>query len=330
MTLPRSPVIRSDVPVIILNWNGWQDTFTCVNSVLQSGDDCAIWVVDNASTEDRAYELTVRFPTVQVMQLDGNYGWAGGYNRALQHALNEGHPYAYLLNNDTLVEPGFLSATLEVTDQQPHLAAVGSSILYAHDSRWVFFDGAYHEPDEMPRTASPGAHAVDKVNGAGMLVSLPAFAAIGGFDERLFCYTDEEEWCARARAQDWKILVAPASRVVHSRQNSDINSNAAYYATRNRFLLRRLHPTTEASLLRQSYRAIRLASTYRREGRASMALATAQGLVDGILSRYGRRRAPAMAAKIVPYLWPFPNGSVRAWCARFLPGATDQHSTRSQ
>src|SRR6266508_1972150 len=111
------------VPVIILNWNGWEDTFACLESI--RGSDCAdeVWLVDNGSAQDRSPECLVMLPTLRVLMLGENFGWAGAYNRALKLAAAEGFEIAYLLNNDTLVSSGFLTAAREAMLQDTGLAA---------------------------------------------------------------------------------------------------------------------------------------------------------------------------------------------------------------
>ena len=228
------------VPVIVLNWNGWKDTFACLQSLRDSGETPEVWLVDNSSVEDKNAECRLILPELRVVKLGENFGWAGGYNRALKLAAAEGVEMAYLLNNDTTVRPGFLAAAEEAMSRDAGLAAVGSVIVFGGGGQLVKFDGEYHSPEQrrsLPQDANR-VRPVKDVNGAGMLVRLAAVQRDGGFDERFFCYAEETEWCWRMSRKGWKITVAPASVVVHKCEGSNQNLNSYYYRTRNQFLLR--------------------------------------------------------------------------------------------
>lgn len=224
------------VPVLILNWNGWDDTFQCIESIRSAGDGCEIWVIDNGSSKNRQTELAESFPDVKFLGLDQNYGWAGGYNRAIEHMRNLGVKFAYLLNNDTIVQKGFLKHAVSVAENQA-IAAVGSKIIES-DTGFVKFDGQYREGQNLPHEPEVEVVGCPQVNGAGLLISLDAFGVIGPFDERFFCYCEESEWCHRATAKNnYQVVVARGSVIEHACEGSDVSQNALYYRTRNTFLL---------------------------------------------------------------------------------------------
>ncbi|MBV9280718.1 MAG: glycosyltransferase, partial [Chloroflexi bacterium] len=77
-------------PVIILVWNGWEDTFECLRSLLEGGEDCPVWLFDNGSDNDRAAEAAALYPGLRTVRWDRNYGVATGYNRGLRLAASEG------------------------------------------------------------------------------------------------------------------------------------------------------------------------------------------------------------------------------------------------
>ena len=156
-------------PVVVLNWNGWDDTFACLRSLHEHGDGCPVWLVDNASREDRSAEAEALYPGLRVFRWDHNYGWAGGYNRALQIALRDGHEYAYLLNNDCLLTPGTLKSVLDVARSDPSAAAVGSYIAYAATPRWLQFDGVPRAAGDQVEARSRSTRETQRLSGAGML-----------------------------------------------------------------------------------------------------------------------------------------------------------------
>lgn len=289
----------SQVPVIVLNWNGWDDTIRCVESVYSADPSALVWVVDNGSREDHSTELLRNFPELRYLQLEDNYGWAGGYNRALEVADNESFEFCFLLNNDTTVQDDFLRNA--VSQLRDDIASVGSQILFS-DGMSVRFDGKYHEPGEV-HFASKSHEPIesDRVNGAGMLVRMSAFREVGSFDERFFCYREETDWSLRAKLAGWRLIVAPASIVYHACEGSDISHNSLYYRVRNAYIETDVfHP--DVSRLNQEYE---LKARYLwSSGDRKAAKSVLSAMSDGSHGRFGPRtsRSPGIGT-LISYCW---------------------------
>lgn len=287
------PAVRlvTETPVIVLNWNGWEDTFACLRSLQEQGEGCRVWLVDNASCQDRSSEAAALYPGLRAFRWDDNHGWAGGYNRALQIARQEGHAYVYLLNNDCRPTGGFLRRAMEVAGEEPGAAAVGSYIAYAAAPEWLQFDGSPHDEGERPVSDGLITRQTTRLSGAGMLVNMRAMNECDFFDERLFCYWEDTEWCARVREAGWRLFMAGKSLLLHRGYGSDVNFNALYYLHRNRYLVRdrdelRFSPVREA---RYAAGCLRFAAGLRRAGRTEEAEAIVAGLWDGWTGKTGRR-----------------------------------------
>ena len=99
--------------VVILNWNGRKHLERFLPSVVKHtcGDDVEVVVADNGSTDDSTMWLRMTYPEVRRIVLDRNYGFAGGYNRALKHVESE---YVVLLNSDVEVTQGWWQPLVEV------------------------------------------------------------------------------------------------------------------------------------------------------------------------------------------------------------------------
>lgn len=308
--------VAAPIPVLILNWNGWDDTLRCLASLGDARDARDVWVVDNGSEEDRSAQLTDAHPGVRIVRLDRNYGWAGGYNRALRLAADEGHRQAYLLNNDTVVHPRFLSEIRAALARvSSPWGAIGSRILHPDGS--IQFDGqAYHPPGEStePPDSEPLQH-VESVNGSGMLINLRAWEAVGPFEEAFFCYHEEYEWCLRAAHRNHPCFLAPRSRLYHDEGGSDVNASAAYYRGRNRYLLATLRPDAASteSRARISFSLCRRAAEARRASRDDLWAANLQALRDGLGGRFGKRTEwrPALPFTLATLLWPRPLETLR-------------------
>ncbi|MGE0132041.1 MAG: glycosyltransferase family 2 protein [Blastocatellales bacterium] len=290
-------------PVIILNWNGWDDTFACLRSLRDGGERGLVWLVDNASTIDRCDEARLLYPELRTLRWDQNYGYAGGYNRALKLAAKEGHEFAYLLNNDCVVTPGFLTPTVVAAETDSGLGVVGSRIAYADQPGFLEFDGEYHAAGDRPFYQDTGIKIVNHVIGAGMLVRLEALERHGYFDERFFCYGEEVELCSRMNGFNYLSAVCADSLILHRSKGSDINANAWYYQVRNRFLsLQRLSGVQRKEQKQQTlYKATVAAEEARRARNFQGWLAIACAVYDGLHGRFGKR--PDKSALLLPCIF---------------------------
>jgi GT2 family glycosyltransferase len=273
---------------MILNWNGWADTFACLSSLRSCPDVENVWLIDNGSSVDRTAEVRERHPEVRAVRWPENYGFAGGYGRGLRLAASEGLEFAYLLNNDCVARPGFLDAVTALAHADDTLAAVGSTMLYVEDPSFAIFDGTYHAFGA--RRAVPfDKRMVGEVNGAGMLVRLSAMEEHGYFDERFFCYGEETEWCYRVVRRGGGIAVSGRSMVLHRRAGSDHSENALYYRIRNRFLLLESLGAARRQIWTVRYAAEAAAeAAHATEARQRAAIAA--GVRDALLRRFGPRR----------------------------------------
>jgi hypothetical protein len=283
------------VPVLILNHRGWNDTIALARR-LWPEQGTNLWVVDNGSPVDRSAELLAAVPGIGFLALGRNWGWAGGYNRAI--ARLRGEDAVFLLNNDALPEPGAIGRAVAALRTRPGTAAVGCALLTGDGGR-VLFDGTFrHPPDGTPGplAALPaGPVPARSVHGAAFALSLAAWDAVGPFHEPYFLYHEESEWCLRARAAGWALAVHGGARVRHDGGGSD-RGDRDYYLARNRYLaLRRGLPlarsaTTTGALVDQDLRDARRCPSRR--------AAVLQGAADGVAGRFGQRvaRRPGAAA----------------------------------
>ena len=124
--------MNADVPpvaVILLNYNGWQDTVRCVAALREM--DYPRWsliLIDNHSSDGSVARLREELPGTPVIETGANLGFAGGNNLGIARALADGADYVWLLNNDTRVAPDALTALVRAAAEQPTAGAVGSVI----------------------------------------------------------------------------------------------------------------------------------------------------------------------------------------------------------
>lgn len=114
--------------VIIVNYNGRRYLEPCLRALLpQTGPDCEVLLVDNASSDGSPELVAQAFPQVRLIRAPSNLGFAGGNNLGIGEARGE---YLVLLNNDTEVEPGWLSSLIAAAEADGSAGAVGSKLLF--------------------------------------------------------------------------------------------------------------------------------------------------------------------------------------------------------
>ena len=215
--------------VVILNWNGRRHLERYLPSVVAHTEgDAEVVVADNGSTDDSLQWLRLNYPDVRVIRLDRNYGFAGGYNRALREVASE---YVLLLNSDVEVTAGWWQPLVEVLDTESDVAAVAPKILadmertkfeYAGASGgfidylgYPFCRGRILSNVEEDRGQYDNRRDIFWASGAAMCCRRELFESLGGFDEDFFAHMEEIDLQWRMQLAGWRIVVEPKSVVYH-------------------------------------------------------------------------------------------------------------------
>ena len=252
-----SSAASARVLVIVLDWNGADDTLACLASLAAAGHPASdTLVIDNGSRRSVAPAVRDRFPDVRCVELPVNVGYAGGNNVGLRLALAEGYDFAYVLNNDTVVEPSFLRAALDAA-ADPRVGVVGGKVLAFDDPQrlWMTY-GTVDWRQSLIHLEGWGARDtgqydsrrdVEWVPGCALLMRREALADVGLFDEEFFAYHEDVDWCTRARARGWRVVFAPDA-VVRHRGNRTLGGPAytsprKYLSARSTVLFARKHGT---------------------------------------------------------------------------------------
>lgn len=208
------------VSIVTLNWRGVDDTLGCLDSVRELAyPNFFVVVVDNGSGDDSVARIADECPDVDLVETGANLGFAGGCNVGIHRALERGADYVWLLNSDTWIDPGALTALVEVAERDAHLGAVGSVICDQRNARRVLAWGGGWVDLRFGRSrhavAPTAGEELDYLTGASLLLRARALEDVGLLDERFFLYWEETDLCFRLRAHGWKLGVAPDSRVWH-------------------------------------------------------------------------------------------------------------------
>lgn len=217
------------VAVAILNWNGSKLLRQFLPSVIEHSPDYSqIYVIDNASSDDSVQVLQQEFPSVRIIQLDKNYGFAGGYNKGLSQIEAE---YFILLNSDVEVTPNWMEPMVNLLDKNPTIAGCQPKIR------------AYHRRDEFEYAGAAGGY-LDKwcypfcrgrifyvfekdegqyddireifwASGCALLIRAELYTEVGGLDEAFFAHMEEIDLCWRIKNRGYSFYFHPESLVYH-------------------------------------------------------------------------------------------------------------------
>lgn len=215
--------------IVILNWNGAHMMKTYLPTVLDySQNEGEVWVADNASTDNSMDMLRRDFPQVRTLQLDQNYGFAEGYNKALSQIEAD---YYVLLNSDVEVTPGWLATLRSYMDAHPEVAACQPKLLsvFARDKfeyagasgglldkyGYPFCRGRIFDTVETDRGQYDDVAQIHWATGACLMVRAEDYWRVGGLDGRFFAHNEEIDFCWRLRLLGRAIVCVPQSVVYH-------------------------------------------------------------------------------------------------------------------
>jgi GT2 family glycosyltransferase len=255
-------VAVSRAAIIIVNYNRYEDTAECVDSLLRMdrADEAEVVVVDNCSSNDSYGILKSRFGRCHVLKTGENNGYAAGNNFGIRYAAECFDPeYFWILNPDTIADPGALSPLLDFAAAHPEAGLLGSRLVFYPERDLLQALGGgymalkksgrleatqvYH--GEKIETKLPEALELDHLVGASFFIKRAVINGIGYLDESYFMYIDETEYCLRAKRAGWKIYALSASTVFHKEgwRRGDQKSWGTYYSSRNRlFFIQKYYP----------------------------------------------------------------------------------------
>lgn len=219
-----------DTAIVILNWNGIEMLKKYLPLLVErtTSPGAFIVVADNGSEDGSLDWVKSMFPTVRTVALDRNYGFTGGYNRALRLIDAD---YYVLLNSDIEVSEGWLDPLVSFMEEHPEVGVCQPKLLSISDRSRFEYAGAaggfidyFGYPFCRGRILSnleedEGQYDAPKecfwATGACMMVRSSLYHHIGGLDESFFAHMEEIDFCWRAKALGYQVWCIPASKVWH-------------------------------------------------------------------------------------------------------------------
>jgi hypothetical protein len=222
------PSADRKLAVVVLSWNGREDTVACLESLQAAGHPAEgerVYVVDNGSADGTLEAVRPRFPWAEAIRNETNLGFAGGNNVGIRRALKEGFRYLLLLNNDTAVRPGALAALTAELDGHPEAGSV-QPVLLSYDGKRIdslgirvsFRPGAVDAGAGAP--VSTAAAAPEEIFGpcaAAACYRASAIEKAGLLDEGLFAILEDVDLAFRLRLHGYGSRLVRSASVMHKR-----------------------------------------------------------------------------------------------------------------
>lgn len=242
------------VAIILVNFNGADDTIDCIKSLSEMKDiEYEIVVVDNCSSDDSVDKLkhSQEIYSFTLLQAECNNGFSAGNNIGIEYAKNA--DYYLLLNNDTVVEPDFLKKLINEFQKNPKCGATISKILYYSQPDTIWYAGGsinqrtarseHYHFNEKNSLNDALPQKVTFASGCCLCVSKRAIETIGLLNEDFFLYEEDAEFCYRITEAGFEIIYVPDSIIYHkvSASTGQGSPMSQYYTVRNKYYLIRLH-----------------------------------------------------------------------------------------
>ncbi|MEZ3172366.1 glycosyltransferase family 2 protein [Halorubrum sp. RMP-47] len=234
------------VTAIILNWNNYDDTHRCVESLSNIEYDIEIFVVDNGSTDNSVKKLRNSFPGIEILKNNKNLGFAGGMNRGISEAKNNNSDYVLLLNNDVVVrdDPKLLSKLVYTAESNSNVGVVSPKILNYPQIESTWFE--YGRVDLRDGTVTQSLESDtekeritnDFIPLCFCLVDMDTVSEVGMIPEGYFLYFEDIDYSKRIRNAGFELVTRLDLHVYHEHSGSSegvYSPTPTYYLTRNRW-----------------------------------------------------------------------------------------------
>jgi GT2 family glycosyltransferase len=234
---------RQKVCVVLLNWNGRDDTLACLDSLrLSDYPHLEIVVVDQGSQDGLVEVLRQRGSHVKLFASEVNLGFTGGNNQGIRYGLESGADYIMLLNNDTIVDRHCISELVHAAESNPAAGALGPKIYQCDESNRIWSLGGIVDFSEnvgqmrgygrIDRGQFDALTEVDFISGCAVMVHREVVEAVGLLNEEFYPgYYEDADWGMRIRAAGYVNLVVPSAKIWHKASAStggDYNPTSKY------------------------------------------------------------------------------------------------------
>ena len=226
------------VSVIIVNFNGRKFLEDCLKSLMKIDyKNYEVIIVDNNSTDDSIEFVKRVYPSVIIIKLEKNYGFAEPNNIGAKNAKGD---FLLFLNNDTEVKPNFISEMVKLVEKDSKIAICQSLLLKPNGD--VDSSGDFLNTLGVSYSSKEKVTQVKKIlsaRGASMMVKKDSFWELGGFDKKFFASFEDVDLGLRAWIWGYEVVLAPESIVYHSGGQTvkNLSSEIKFHGVKNSIML---------------------------------------------------------------------------------------------
>lgn len=235
------------VYIILVNYNGYNDTVACVQSLLTIRySNYKIIIVDNASNDVKKLQNdTFLNQNVKLIYAESNRGFSNGNNIGIKYAMLFSPKYVLLLNNDTIVDKNFLSELIKTAENNKNVGIVTGKIYYYSNPKKIWYSGGnYNRKNGITHTALFDNNVQKEKNitfasGCLMLISTKCIKKVGLLSDEYFMYSEDTDYCCKVVDAGFSIIWTPQC-VIYHKVSASAGENSLfqqYYLTRNNFIM---------------------------------------------------------------------------------------------
>lgn len=288
------------VCIIVVNWNGTQDTIECVESLLSIDYlNYEIIIVDNNSKYNLFENIAQKFPMLKIIRNNKNLGFSGGNNVGIGYALGIGAEYILLLNNDTTVEKHFLNNMVEAIWNNLSIGIAGAVNCYYDKKRIVWQVGGIYRPLvgllKMPysnleySTIKESILTLDYVPGSSLLIKTSMINDIGLLDENFFNQCEDLDWCLKTKYYGKHVVCVTSAIIYHKVSRSTPSCLSNYFWHRNLLRIHSIHSRSKLFVPQFIFiiYSILKATKYIFLNKSKMSYSICLGIADHFKNKYG-------------------------------------------
>jgi len=293
--------------IIVLNWNGKDDTVDCVNSLKKLAyESYEIVLVDNNSEDDSVEVFQDLFPDIPLLVNERNMGYAGGNNVGIRYALDGWADFVLLLNNDTIADKDMVTALVDTAKDDHTIGIIGPKIYYHDEPHRLWFAGGVVDLKEG-QTDHIGFEEWDQgqfdeagesqyITGCAMMVRREVFEELGLLSEDYFGYFEDADFSMRAHKAGYRVVYEPRARLWHKESvsfGSRRSPYSTYLFTRNRLLFLKRNKASSmgfniySSILKHDLK--KTAWPFLKRGDLPGAMAVFKGIYHYFTNHFGQR-----------------------------------------
>ena len=218
--------MTAHIKILILNWNGKHLLKPCLDSVSAIDyPNYSVMVIDNGSTDNSVKMVKENFSEVELVKLENNNGFAGGYNRCFTRLKDEYSGFILLLNNDTEVDPDILNSFIQAKEKYGDNNLYGGKIFYQNNQELIWYAGGnvdlkylkiFHRGIRQNDSAEFSKPLqTDYITGCCLFTSMEVINQLNGFDERFNMYGEDVDLCLRAKKEGIHCYYWPDANLWH-------------------------------------------------------------------------------------------------------------------